>query len=65
MIFKTATVSQKIQLSFQGNHVIDICAIFGTFLIACHFPSKAGNASFNNALNTFYLWLYEVRHMLW
>ena len=25
--------------------------------------SKEGNALFNDALNTFYLWLYGVRHM--
>ena len=25
---------------------------------------KEGNISFNDALNTFYLWLYGVRHMV-
>ena len=25
---------------------------------------KEGNVLFNNALNTFYLWLYGVRHMV-
>ena len=25
---------------------------------------KEGNILFNNALNTFYLWLYGVRHMI-
>ena len=25
---------------------------------------KEGNVLFNDALNTFYLWLYDVRHMV-
>ena len=25
---------------------------------------KKGNVLFNNALNTFYLWLYGIRHMV-
>ena len=25
---------------------------------------KEGNVSFNDALNTFYLWLYGIRHMV-
>ena len=27
-------------------------------------PRKEGNVLFNDALNTFYLWLYGVRHMV-
>ena len=27
-------------------------------------PWKEGNVLFNDALNTFYLWLYDVRHMV-
>ena len=31
-----------------------------------HFPEgrKEGHVLFNNALNTFYLWLYGIRHMV-
>ena len=28
------------------------------------FSSLEGNVLFNNILNTFYLWLYSIRHMV-
>ena len=33
-------------------------------LVKYGIPRKEGNVLFNNALNTFYLWLYGVRHMV-
>ena len=32
--------------------------------VLTHRLAKEGNVLFNNALNTFYLWLYCIRHML-
>ena len=34
------------------------------YLFLCLYPLKEGHVLFNDALNTFYLWLYEVGHMV-
>ena len=33
-------------------------------LLSLHYIIKEGNVLFNDTLNTFYLWLYGVRHMV-
>ena len=41
-----------------GNNPISI------LFITKNYRRKEGNVLFNDALNTFYLWLYGVRHMV-
>ena len=40
-------------MEFQALHILSVSLI-----------AEEGNALFNNALNTFYLWLFGVRHMV-
>ena len=40
-------------MEFQALHILSVSLI-----------AEEGNDLFNNALNTFYLWLFGVRHMV-
>ena len=54
------------------QHIHDVCVIVSYYWdLVLHNPHcikkvrrKEGNVLFNDALNTFYLWLYGVRHMV-
>ena len=49
-------------LLFKG----DLCWFFGCFLLLFYLlvMERKDKILFNNTLNTFYLWLYGVRHMV-
>ena len=38
--------------------------VVNDFALSLRLDRKEGNVLFNEALNTFYLWLYGVRHMV-
>ena len=55
------------QLIYFNKHS-SIMIWFIWLLLCCtlhtHTDRKEGNVLFNNTLNTFYLWLYDIRHMV-
>ena len=42
----------------------DVATIVTTITTISVIPTKEGNVLFNDALNTFYLWLYGIEHMV-
>ena len=48
----------------QWKTVLDTSKMQSLPFLDRHEGRKEGNVLFNNALNTFYLWLYGVRHMV-
>ena len=51
------TNSDETQTDFEGEE-------FFSYTQVCRIGRKDGNVLFNNALNTFYLQLYGVRHIV-
>ena len=53
-------------LATTSSHCLSYCLGVINLSFSCNhfFGRQEGNVLFNNALNTFYLWLYVVKHMV-
>ena len=55
-----------IRIYLKGGNIFHLCQQLneGLSTLFSRFSSKEGNVLFNDALNTFYIWLYGVVHMV-
>ena len=54
----------RIQGTNFGMHNAHFCLAMPLMAVILEIGRKEGNVLFNDTLNTFYLWLYGVRHMV-